>query len=126
MEAYNQLLFSTLGRNHDYAVNIYRRLHRRNFADVTPKSLPREIRGGDAEEEKAKKKGYPLKQSSVFKVPLLSHPSKNTTTGGASMANAAASALIKMGGVVEKRFYKKRRTDLNMDRRISRRTSHQR
>ncbi|KAM7533229.1 hypothetical protein Aperf_G00000125043 [Anoplocephala perfoliata] len=106
---YNQLLLSTLGRDHDYAVNIYQRLHRRHFAHVTPESLLEETRGGDAEEEKAKKKGYSLKRGSVFKVPLLSHSSKNIGSGGASMANAATSGLMKMGGVVKKGFHKEKK-----------------
>ncbi|VDO01255.1 unnamed protein product, partial [Rodentolepis nana] len=107
-EAYTQLLLSTLGRDREYATNMFRRLQRRDFAYTTPEALLEELNGvSETEEEKTKKKSHSLKRGSVFKVPHLPHPSKNLITGGSAVVNAA-SGLIKMGETMMKSFQKQK------------------
>ncbi|KAM3185761.1 hypothetical protein ACTXT7_005705 [Hymenolepis weldensis] len=114
-EIYTQLLLSTLGRDSEYATNMFRRLQRRDFAYATPEALLEELKSGiETDEERAKKKGHSLKRGSVFKVPHLPHPPKNSTSGGSAMASAA-SGLMKMGETVKKSFQKQKNDSRKYD-----------
>lgn len=110
-EAYNRLLLSTLGRNHDYAINMFRRFQHRNFSYITPEAMLDELNGGcnGNSNQKTKKKTLSLKRGSVFKVPHLPHPPKNIP-GGSAMANG----LQKMGEAVKKGFHKQKEESRKM------------
>lgn len=111
-EAYTQLLLSTLGRDSEYATNMFRRLQRRDFAYITPEALLEELKSGsETDEERAKKKGHSLKRGSVFKVP---HLPKNPTSGSSAMSSAA-SGLMKMGETVKKSFQKQKNDSRRYD-----------
>ncbi|VUZ53964.1 unnamed protein product, partial [Hymenolepis diminuta] len=114
-EAYTQLLLSTLGRDSEYATNMFRRLQRRDFSYITPEALLEEVKSGsETDEERGKKKGHSLKRGSVFKVPHLPHPSKNSASGGSTMASAA-SGLMKMGETMKRSFQKQKNDSRKYD-----------